>query len=97
MSYSFNVRAASAMMAMAAVAGKLDEIVAQQPVHEADRHQALAAVDAFVALVPLPEGREYSISVNGSIGKAWVDGGPVGDPLHVSVGVNVSTVDVAQT
>lgn len=88
MSYSFNVRAASAALAMTAVSTKLDEVVASQPVHEADKEQALAAAEAFLTLVPEKEGHEYSVSVNGSV--ISVDG----VLTQASVGVNVGLIAV---
>ncbi len=84
MSYSFSVRAASASLALAAVGEKLDEVVASQPVHEADREKALGAAEAFLALVPEKEGHDYSVSVNGSV----ISGDGV--LTQASVGVNVS-------
>lgn len=92
MSYVFSVRAATAALAMAAVAAKFDEVVTSQPIHAADREQAQAAAEAFIGLVPLPEGREYTVSVSGSVGKVYFDG-EYGDDLgNASVSVNVSTV-----
>jgi hypothetical protein len=69
MSYSFNVRGADKEAARAAVAAELDKVVAQQPIHEADRDQAAAAADAMLDLIPDPaEGEEVSVTVNGSLG-----------------------------
>lgn len=88
MSYSFAVRAATAALALAAVSEKLDEVVQTQPVHDADKEKALAAAEAFIALVPAKEGHDYSVSVNGSV--ISVDG----VLTQASVGVNVGLIAV---
>ena len=88
MSYSFNVRAATVALAMAAISTKLDEVVASQPVHEADKDQALAAAETFLALVPAKEDHDYSVSVNGSV--ITIDG----VLTQASVGVNVGLIAV---
>ena len=70
MSYSISVRAVSVAAAALAVSAQLDEIVAQQPIHEADRAQALAATEAFLGLVREPgEGEEITVSLSGSVSK----------------------------
>lgn len=83
MSFSFNVRAQSKDQALEAVNAKLDEVVAQQPIHEKDRNRAQAAVEEYLLVVPEPgEGQELSVTVGGSIGTI--------DDVVASVGVNVS-------
>lgn len=85
MSFSFNVRVASASLVLAAVTTKLDDVITSQPIHEHDKAAALATVEALTALVGEPkEGEELSVSVNGSI---WKTGETIGG---VSVGVNIS-------
>lgn len=67
MSYSFMVKAATVAALMSAAAVKFDEVVAAQPVHEADRKQAQDAVEAFVtALGDAPEGKQLQVNVSGS-------------------------------
>lgn len=73
MSYSFTVRADSKAKAKALVAEELDKVVAQQPVHAADRAQALAAVEAYIDIVADNEtteadSKDLVVSVNGSVG-----------------------------
>ena len=70
MSYSFNVRGATAALALAAVAAKLEEVAAQQQSHVVDKAQALAAATAFVELLPTPidGAEEISVSISGSVG-----------------------------
>ncbi|MGJ0508923.1 MAG: hypothetical protein ACR652_17705 [Methylocystis sp.] len=86
MSYSFTVRAASKAEANQKVADELANVVASQPVHEADRDQAQAAATAFIGLLRFDETQDISVSVNGSV---WsVDGGL----NSAGIGVSVSLV-----
>lgn len=87
MSYSFSIRAATKAAAIAAAAVKLDEVVAQQPVHKVDRDQALAAVEAFVNILPDDEARDVSLSVHGSVG--WM-GSTDGEHSICNASVGVS-------
>lgn len=70
MSYSIGVVAATILAAREALEAKFDEsVVKPQPVHAKDRDQALAAADAFLALLgPQPENHDVSITMNGSLG-----------------------------
>lgn len=69
MSYSIGVVAISVQAAREALAAKFDEVVVKpQPVHAKDREQALAAADAFLALLgPQPEGFDVTVNMNGSL------------------------------
>lgn len=88
MSYSFSFRAANKAEASEKVADELGKIVANQPVHEADRAQAQAAADSFIELIRDDETQDILVSVSGS---CWgVDAG-----LN-SAGVNVSAQLVAK-
>lgn len=71
MSYSFQAKGTTKAEAIAAVAAKLAEVVAQQPVHAADKDQALAAATAFINLLPDDGEKDVSVSVGGSLG--WND------------------------
>lgn len=75
MSYSIGVVAATVEAAREALAVKFDEtVVKPQPVHAKDREQALAAADAFLALLgPQPADHDVTINMNGSL--SW-DGEP---------------------
>lgn len=82
MSYSFSVRAKSKTEASEKVAAELANVVSSQPVHAADRDQAQAAADAFIALLRDDETQDVFVGVSGSV---WaVDGG------CNSAGVNVN-------
>lgn len=84
MSYSFSVKAETKEAAIAAVADELDKVVSSQPVHEADRAQALAAADAFIALIRDDDTQDILVNVNGSV---W----SVEDGLNsASVGVSAA-------
>ena len=90
MSYSFNVLAATAAAASIAVATKLDETVAQQPIHEADKAQALAATEQLLELVRVPaEGEQISVSVSGSVSKYRAEDEGFN---HVSLSVHVGVM-----
>ena len=70
MSYSFNVFAATAAAAALAVSAKLDEVEAQQPIHEADKAHAFVATEALLDLLREPaEDEQISVSVSGSVSK----------------------------
>lgn len=71
MSYSFQARGKTKEETIAVVATKLAEVVAQQPVHAADKDQALAAATAFINLLPEDGEKDISVSVSGSLG--WKD------------------------
>lgn len=91
MSYSFNVKALTKAVALQLVAAKLDEVVAQQPVHAADRQQALDAATAFVGLLPEDETREVVVSVSGYLSGQW-SGSDLAQLSGASVSVNASLV-----
>jgi hypothetical protein len=90
MSYSFTILASSRETAKAMVGAKLDEVAAQQPVHRADRDQALAAACAFIDVCDEPgDQRELSVSVHGSV--SW-NGQTTGQQVTgAAFGVVVST------
>lgn len=88
MSYSFSARGVTKAEVLTKVSDELDKIVASQPVHQADRYQAQAAVEAFLEILPSnPDGKEFSVSVSGSVG--W-SGSDDADRVITVVGVNVS-------
>jgi len=89
MSFSFGVKGASKALALAAVAAKLDEVVASQPAHEADRAQITATVETYVGMLPEADaGQEVTVNVNGTVCLAQVsEGAP---KFITSVGVGVS-------
>lgn len=90
MSYSFSVRGATKAIALQNVVAQLDEVVAAQPIHAADRSQAQAAAIAFLALVPDDAGdQDFFVSVHGSVG--WQ-----GDNVIISASVGVSAYLVAK-
>lgn len=69
MSYSIQVTAPTIEAARDALAAKFDAMIASgQPVHAKDREQALAAADAFLALLgPQPANNDVSITMHGSL------------------------------
>lgn len=92
MSYSFVVRGATKLAALALVAQKFDEVVAQQPVHATDRAQALATAEAFVNLLPDSDAKDVSVSVNGYVMGQW-DKSDLVELSGASVGVSASLVN----
>lgn len=67
MSYSFQVRAATSTSVAELVAAQFDAVVDNQPVHAADREAAESAVSAMLATVGGREGRDFSVTVSGSV------------------------------
>jgi hypothetical protein len=67
MSYSFNIKAISKAAAMAAVASKVDEIVATQPIHARDRPAILANANSIIDLLADDDTKDVSVSCNGYV------------------------------
>ncbi|UFZ05462.1 hypothetical protein LQG66_03860 [Bradyrhizobium ontarionense] len=84
MSYSFGVWAKSKAEAKAAVAAKLDEVIATQAIHARDKSAILANAAAVIDLLgdAVPDGHEIHVGCNGSV--SWIeDGSNVADiPLR---------------
>ena len=86
MSYSFSARGATKAEVTKKISAELDKIVVAQPVHSADRAQAQAVAEAFLALIPAnADGKDFYVSVSGSVGCYGTDPSVV-----TSAGVNVS-------
>ena len=91
MSYSFNVRAATLAIAGAALAAKLDEVEAQQPIHARDRGLAYETAMSMLGQCAAPEeDQEFSISVAGHCAC------PLNAPF-TSMGLNVSIAVLSKT
>lgn len=71
MSYSFSVKADTKDDAIHMVADQLDQIVTSQPIHAADRHQALDAAHAFIAVLQPTDTECINVSMSGSL--SWRD------------------------
>lgn len=97
MSFSFNVRGATVALALAAVAVELDKVVAQQPVHAADREQIGKVVESHAALLTPDTERDVSIHVSGSISTSQVSEGAPPFITGVNVSVSVHHVRREQT
>lgn len=65
MSYSFQAKGATKAEAVAAVVVEMDKVVAQQPIHAADKEQAVTAATAFVNLLPDDDTKNVLVSVSG--------------------------------
>lgn len=87
MSYSFNVRAKTKADALAKVSAKIDEVVAQQPIHAHDRQAVESHASTMLSLVgEPPENHQLSVSVNGS---CWQRDGVFGG---AGAGVSIETL-----
>jgi hypothetical protein len=94
MSYSFSVRGATRLEVTRKIAAELDTVVASQPIHSADRSQALAAAEAFIAVLrDASDQQDYSVSVSGTIGYT---GNSVITSASVSVSVSLVAKEKAQ-
>jgi predicted RNase H-like HicB family nuclease len=85
MSYSFVVKAATKAEAYDACVAKMDETVAQQSCHAADRDQALANAKAAIELLPEDADRDVTVSMNGYLSGTWS-----GNDVTEVTGVNIS-------
>lgn len=92
MSYSFSARGATKEEAAKNVAAELAKVVAAQPIHAVDQAQAQAAAEAFLALVPGADGKDFHVSVHGSVSYHGTQGGADQVVSSVSVGVGASLV-----
>lgn len=90
MSYSFTVRGANKAEAISAVSAELDKVAVGQPVHAADKAQALAAAETFINLIADEDTRDVSVSVSGSI---WQENDAI---RSASVSVSASTSERAK-
>lgn len=88
MSYSFSAKGATKEDVLKSVATQLDAVVEAQPIHKVDREQAYNAVEWFLALVPEAADKDFSVSVNGSIGSL--------DDVITGAGVGVSVSLIAK-
>ena len=85
MSYSFSVKAQTADDAMEKVREEMDKLVETQPVHSADRQQALNAAVSFLSILRSPKPTEdVYASVSGSV---W--SGDAGELNSASVNISV--------
>jgi hypothetical protein len=88
MSYSFNIRAATAALAIASVGEKFGEIAENQRAHLSDREPVVAVATAMIGLCVEPsEGEELSVTVSGWL--QWRAGDGVVAP-HEFTGASVS-------
>lgn len=94
MSYSFSKRASTKAILMGLVIAELDNVVAAQPVHAADRAQAQAATEAFLDIVPdADETQDYYVSVSGSVAYKWDStNSKIESVTGASINVNASLV-----
>lgn len=91
MSYSFSFTAKDRAQAKERVITEFDRIVEQQPIHARDEVAATNAALAFIDLIAIPDGREISVTVSGSLGWSGVmTDNNAADLDLVGGGVNVS-------
>ena len=94
MSYSFDVRGATKAEVIAKVSAELSKVVETQSIHSVDCVQAQAAAEAFLGVIPdNPDGKDFYISVSGSVG--WAGTLNV-DAIVTSASINVSASLVAK-
>lgn len=91
MSYSFALRATSKAEALLAIRIKLDEVVAQQPVHQADCQQAMQVAETMVALLPDDDSRDVAVTMNGYVSGNW-NGVALVELSSVSIGCTAGLI-----
>lgn len=90
MSYSFTLQAATKAEARTQAEVEFDRIVAQQPVHVQDKPAALAALDAYLALLADTPDQDIYVSCHGSVGYRWAPDDVAERVPLTSVAVGVS-------
>lgn len=94
MSFSMSMRAASVAALMALATQRFDdEVVAQQPGHKADRDLVLKTIEGAASVVTLPEDKDVSLSVSGSIGGYYQNDGSYNPITSSNITVSVSVVE----
>jgi hypothetical protein len=89
MSYSITARGATKALALAALAATFDSnVLATQPVHSADKQQALAAAESYVGILPDDDTKDVSITMHGSV--SWQNVGPDSERRFTTAGVGVT-------
>ena len=68
MSYSFSARAPSKVLLLELVSSNLQAIASAQPMHSHDRKQAYDAIEGFVNVLPNVDGKDFIVTVSGSVG-----------------------------
>lgn len=82
MSYSFQVRAATVALALAAAGDAFAKVVESQPVHAADQAPALGAASVFAELLHPDETKDVVIVMSGYL--SWAAAVLDGDPPSFS-------------
>lgn len=86
MSYSFQIRAANKAEAKQKVVAEFQKVSAAQACHKQDEAQALAAADAFIALVADDDTKDVVVTMHGSLSGNW-SGGDLNSISGASVSV----------
>lgn len=86
MSYSFSVKAATKVAAIAAVAAKMAETVAQQPIHARDEAAVNANAKAVIEFLADDDKQDISVYCSGYL--SWMSS--TSDPAVTSAKVECS-------
>ena len=73
MSYSFTVKVSRKADVEQAVREEFSKVIAQQPIHEKDQEQAVAAANSMVNVLADDDTKDVRVSVNGYL--SWQDHG----------------------
>lgn len=93
MSYSFNVRAATVALALAAAGEAFAKVVESQPVHATDQAPAIDAARVFAELLHPDESKDVVITMSGYL--SWPNQPEPGDfPLFSGTSFSVSVNQV---
>ena len=95
MSFSFSVRGATVAAVVAAATAKMDEAVAAQPSHAADRDAVVAAAKAYAGMLGKPEKgtQEIMLNIHGSLSGAW-DGSTITRTTGAAIGVQAALAPI---
>lgn len=94
MSFSFNARAATKALVLAAVAAEMAKVVEAQPVHKHDAEAVQAAAETYVGLIPEPTDKQ-DVIVAASGWLEWQDSSE-NEPAFVGASVSVSARLIAK-
>jgi hypothetical protein len=96
MSYSFTFEVPTKAEARTRAEAEFDRVVAQQPVHMQDKAAALAALDAYLALLEDDANQDIHVTLHGSLGYYWRPEHDAANAAITSAALGVSVYPVVK-